>query len=154
MYTQINKAGVKHYLLLLLLTAVTGTLLSYLKVVFSSRMVVEVITIAVFFTIGYFVFMRYCAVFEYATDANVLRLTRRIGRNVRTVEIEVRKIKKLTQDKAMAQPPKKSVNMCVSLLSKKNVYYAVYFENNVKKAVLFEPSKEFIQHMKGKGTKV
>lgn len=150
MYTEINKAGTKHFLLLLLATAVTGTFLSYLKFIFSSKLVIDIVTIAVFLVIGYFVFMRYCAVFEYSTDGKVLSIVRRIGRNTRIIEIEVKKIKKLTQDKEKANPPKKITNMCVSILSKKNAYYAVYFENNVKKAILFEPSDELIKNIKGK----
>lgn len=150
MYTEINKAGVKHFLLLLLSTAVIGTVLSYLKFVFSSKLFIDIITIAVFLVIGYFVFMRYCAVFEYSTDGKVLSIVRKIGRNTKVTEIEVKKIKKFTQDKAKAQPPKNPTNMCVSILSKKNAYYVVYFENNVKKAILFEPSEELIKHIKGK----
>lgn len=151
MYTQTNKAGIKHFLLTLISVAVVGIILSYVKFIMPNKLAADVIIIAVFFLMGYPVFLKYCAVFEYSTDGETLTLLKKTGHRTTRISVDIKKIKKFTNDKRAAALPKQVTDMCVCIISKKRVYYAVYYEDKVKKAVKFEPSEEFIRKMRKKG---
>lgn len=153
MYTETNKAGVKTFFGVLAVTVILATVLSYVKFIMPNAILADALIIAVFVFVGYITLTKASAVFEYSTDGSKLWVKRRIGNWERTLEIEIKKIKKITQDKHSANLPKKPVNMCASIISKDRVYYLVYTENKVKKALIFEPTQKLLEEMKrGKGT--
>jgi len=154
MYTETNKAGVKSFFFILIAVITAMLVLSCVKSAFENVLLVDAVTILIFCIIGYYTLVRYSSVFEYSTDGEVLIIIRKIGHRVTTVNIDVKKIKKLSRNKADISSVKKPLNMCASIISKQRAYYLLYTEDKVKKAIIFEPTDALVEKLKrGKGTK-
>lgn len=152
MYTQIRKAGFRHFLYVIGAAAIAELVISYIRYLFPlHKLFTDILMIAVFMIIGYTVFTHYTSVFEYKTDGEKLYISRKIGSRTKTFQIDVKRIKKITQNKSEANLPKKSPNMCCSVFSKKNVYYVVYRENKQNYGLIFEPDEEFLSTLKRLG---
>ena len=152
MYTQIKKAGFKQFLAVLGVIAAGEFVLSYIRFLFNGYfLLIDIITVILLLIVGYIVFVKYTSVFEYGTDGEILYAERRIGHRVKRIEIEVKRIKKLTQNKNEANLPKKSPNMCCSVFSKKDVYYLAYREDKTKKGLIFEPDENLLNALKNGG---
>lgn len=152
MYTQIKKAGFKQFLAVLAVLAGGEFILSYIRFLLSSYyLLVDIITVVLLLIVGYIVFIKYTSVFEYGTDGEILYAQRKIGHRVKRIEIEVKRIKKITQNKYEADLPKKSPNMCCSVFSKKDVYYLAYREDKMKKGLIFEPDENLLKALKNGG---
>lgn len=89
----------------------------------------------------YFVMTRYAAVYTYEANEKTLRLTRKIGKREKAVEIKNRDIRSLSKKKPHSVP-KTIVNMRKTVFSDKRVYYLVYVKSGREEMAVFEPSRE------------
>ena len=152
MYTQIKKAGFKQFLAVLAVLSGCEFILSYIRFLLSGYyLLVDIVTVVLLLIVGYIVFIKYTSVFEYGTDGEILYAQRKIGHRIKRIEIEVKRIKKISQNKYEADLPKKSPNMCCSVFSKKDVYYLAYREDKTKKGLIFEPDENLLKALKNGG---
>lgn len=89
----------------------------------------------------YFVMMRYAAVFTYETGEKSVRLSRKVGKREKTVEIKNREIRSISKRKPQ-NPPKTVYNMRKTVFSDKRVYYLIYVKGGREEMAVFEPSEE------------
>ncbi len=103
--------------------------------------------LALFGILTYFTLVRYCAKYTYTIAPGYLRVTRRIGRNRhRELEIKISKIKSVSKTPPSDTSLKREVYR-TTFLSKKNLAYLVYRDDETK-VLVFEPSEELYKMLK------
>lgn len=104
------------------------------------NLVLTITAIAAGCVLAYFVMTRYASVYIYDIDEKSLRLTRKIGKREKAVEIKNKEIRSFSAVKPQC-PPKTVVNMRKTVFSDKKLYYLVYRQGGESKMAVFEPSE-------------
>lgn len=142
MYTEIQKAGVKHFFIALAAAAALSAVTFFIR--FFTRavpLIGQTATVAAVAALAYLVYAHYAPVFEYTLDGHRLTVTRRTGRREKKVTVRLSQIVSVS-DKAPANV--KTDRLCPAVFFAKNPLYINYGS----RTVLIDGSSELYGHLK------
>ncbi len=99
--------------------------------------------------LGFFVMTRYCAIYTYSLKNDRLRVSRKIGHRVKSVDMAISSVKSISRQKSGGKV-KKIYNMRKTVISSKDVYYLTYEKNNETNMLVFEPSAAMADKIKSR----
>lgn len=142
MYSETQKAGIKHFFIAI--ADAIGLWAVTLIVKFFSQavpIVGQIVTIAAFCVLVYFVYAHYAPVFEYTADSKKIRVVRRTGHREKIVEVKVSDIVSVTSRPAEGV---KTDRLCPAIILPKNPLYINYGT----RAVLIDGSDKLYECLK------
>lgn len=111
------------------------------------HIVANLIAIGMFCVLGFFVLTRYCATFTYTVRDGRVRINRLIGHRNKEVDFAVSNIKSICAPNARINV-KNTYKMTTKMFSKSGLCLIVFNKQGFDEAVIFEPSREMLQHIK------
>lgn len=141
--------GTKEFVFSVLWAAVMLFIGNSITALFASYKIIGVIcTIILFCILGFFVLTRYSAIYTYTLKNDRLRVVRKIGHRVKTVDISISSVKNITRVRP-ADKVKHTRSMRKTVFSQKCVCYLVYEQSGEKNLLIFEPSNAMMSKIKG-----
>lgn len=107
------------------------------------------VTVIMCCVLGFFVMTRYCAIYTYSLKNDRLRVSRKIGHRVKSVDIPVSSVKSISRQKNGART-NKIYNMRKTVFSQKDIYYVHYGKNGAENMLVFEPSAAMVDKLKSR----
>lgn len=147
-FTEKKAAKIREFLFTLVMACVCYEIGRLVRDVLTSYKVIgDLIAIALFCVLAYFVITRYAASYTYSVGGGVLKVTRSIGHRVTAVETEISSIKKISASKP-DKKPEHIYRMTPHILPNKRTRYVIFGRGKVEKMIVFEPSAELLKALK------
>lgn len=142
MITNEKKATTRHFFAALAAAMIIGLISSVVRFFLPNAIVGDVLAIALFCILAYFVLIHYTSVFVYTLDGYSLTVTRKIGAREKQIIIKSNAVVSVCKKKPSSV---KAENMCVSVFMKRGALCITYKDSNQLRAVWIEPENELEQ---------
>ncbi len=141
--TETKQSGGKEFIAVLIMIALAAVLAWILQAVFSQYGALgQILAIAVFAALGYYVEMHFCAVYTYTIEGDKLVVTRALGkRRVKEYVFTKQELKSMTK----TAPSGRVKHYGTFTLTRAN---RVYIRDNSGKTAAIDPSPEFFKKLK------
>lgn len=141
-------AGTKEFFIALVWAIFLFTINQYAGAALKSyHIAANLLGLAMFCVLGFFVLTRYCASYTYTVKNGRVRVSRTIGHRVKELDFAVSNIKSISPGSTKAKA-KNIFNMTTKAISKKGTYCIVFNKKGFDEAVIFEPSGEMAEYIK------
>lgn len=143
---QVKKSGIKQFFIAILLIFANMTFFGYVKFLFSSYSVIaDILCLISMCILGFFILIRYGAVYTYTADIEKLKINRTIGKRNKEIEIPVKGIISVSNQKPKTEFIK---NFSRFLLTNKHTCYVTYEKDRLTSAVIIEADDELLSYLK------
>ena len=143
---QVKKAGMKQFLIVILITSIIVTVFSYIRFLIPLYGVIaDILSLVCIIIFGYEVLVHYTAVFTYTCDDKRLKINRTIGKRNKEVEFLRASVVSVSSKK----PDVEFIhNFNPNILSGKKTKYITYNSKRITEAVLIEVDDEMDKYLK------
>ncbi len=139
MITQKKSAGKREFFLAVCIVCLIVVIASVLGGIFKNSLIGDISGLLLFCVYGYFVLVRYGAVYTYTVTDSAIRVNRQIGARNKEAELTKDDIIKITHKKPKA---KVTYNFSRFIIKRSGVLYILFMNGNDRMAAIVEADRE------------